>query len=345
MSGAAVADDDEISVQVLGLTKSYGGAPVLDDVTLKVRRGEFVILLGASGSGKTTLLMSIAGFVRPERGRIMIGDRDVTEERPGKRDLGVVFQSYALFPHLSVFDNLAYALRIRKRPRREIAERVERAAAIVQLQGLMSRSVHQLSGGQRQRVALSRAIVFEPKVLLMDEPMSALDRSLRRELQVELRRVQRTLGTTTLLVTHDQEEAAFLGDRIAVLHAGKVLQFDTPEAVYRRPVDAYVASFFGDLVAVPAAIVREEGAGRPRRAVLRCRPESVRPFGAAPSGRAGFSFNARIRERIFMRDNVELGLELEDGSVISIRALIAGDEAAPGECRRYFVAAEDVLDV
>ncbi len=343
MTDRAASPEQQFSVQVLGLRKAYSGAVVLNDVTLKVRKGEFVILLGASGSGKTTLLMSIAGFVRPDGGSIVIDDRDVTGDPPAKRKLGVVFQNYALFPHMSVFDNLAYPLRIRKCPRREIAERVERAAEIVQLGGLMSRSVHQLSGGQRQRVALSRAIVFEPKVLLMDEPMSALDRSLRRELQGELRRVQRTLGTTTLLVTHDQEEAAFLGDRIAVLNAGRVLQFDTPETVYRKPADIYVAGFFGDLIEIPANLVACEGAGPMRDVPLRCRPEAVRPLDGGRTG--GFSFNARIRERIFMRDNVQLVIELENGTVISVRDTAAPREEALGDCRRFFVAADEVLGV
>ena len=301
-------------VHLQGVSKTYGSTEVLSDVTLAVGEGDFTVLLGASGSGKTTLLMCVAGFVIPDAGRVLIRGRDMTRQPAHRREVGVVFQSYALFPHLSVRDNLTYPLKLRGMRRAEIDERIERMVATVQLDGLVSRSVHQLSGGQRQRVALARALIFEPQVLLMDEPMSALDRSMRRELQAELRALQRRFGATTILVTHDQEEAAFLGDRIAVLKGGRLLQYDTPEALYRRPADAYVAGFFGDVVELPrAALLRAPGTD----AMLRCRPESVL---TGPGAEQDLVFEASVLERIFLRETVEYRLRLIDGGEVTVRS-------------------------
>lgn len=308
------ANRSPTGVHVQGVGKTYGATEVLSDVSLAVGEGEFTVLLGASGSGKTTLLMCVAGFVSPDAGRVLIRGRDVTHQPPHRRQVGVVFQSYALFPHLSVRDNLAYPLKLRGMRRAEIAERIERMVATVQLDGLVSRSVHELSGGQRQRVALARALIFEPQVLLMDEPMSALDRSLRRELQAELRALQRRLGATTILVTHDQEEAAFLGDRIALLKGGRLLQYDTPETLYRRPADAYVAGFFGDVVELPRApLLRAPGTD----AVLRCRPESVM---VGPGAAHDLAFEASVVERVFLRETVAYRLRLVDGGEVTIRS-------------------------
>lgn len=220
---------------------------MLAGVDLHVEAGEFVTLLGPSGSGKTSTLMAIAGFLVPDRGRILVGDRDVTRVSPGRdRDMGIVFQNYALFPHMSVAKNIAYPLAVRGLPRKEIDEKVERAIALVQLGGLADRKPARLSGGQQQRVALARALVFEPSVLLMDEPMGALDVRLKQELQWEIRQLQRTLGATVIYVTHDQDEAMVLSDRIALMKDGRLEQFGTPQELYRTPSSLFAARFLGE---------------------------------------------------------------------------------------------------
>jgi spermidine/putrescine ABC transporter ATP-binding subunit len=238
MSGAAV--------QISNLTKSYGDYVAVDDVSLSVGSGEFVTLLGLSGSGKTTTLMAVAGFVEPDAGQITIEGKDILALPPERRGLGVVFQNYALFPHLNVFENVAFPLRMRKWQTAEITKAVERVLSIVSLDAFADRKVTALSGGQQQRVALARALVFEPPVLLMDEPLGALDRTLRDQLQTEIKRIQREVGVTVIYVTHDQEEALALSDRIAVMADGKICQLGTPDEIYERPNSAFVASFVGD---------------------------------------------------------------------------------------------------
>ncbi len=228
------------------VAKSYGDVAALRPLSLEVKAGEFVTLLGPSGSGKTTLLNIAAGFVTPDQGVLRIGDVDVTHLPPRRRDIGMVFQNYALFPHMSVFDNVAYGLRVRGVGSTEIARRVERALTMVQLGGLSGRRIPQLSGGQQQRVALARAMVIEPAVLLMDEPLGALDRQLRKHVQLEIRRLHREFGSTTLYVTHDQEEALVMSDRIGIMRNGQIEQIDTPENLYRRPANAFVAEFLGE---------------------------------------------------------------------------------------------------
>jgi putative spermidine/putrescine transport system ATP-binding protein len=222
-------------------------APAVRGISLSVESGEFLTLLGPSGSGKTTLLRIIAGLLQPTSGRVYLDGRDVTRTAPGKRDVGLVFQNYALFPHLSVFQNVAFPLRLRKIPADEIRRRVAQALELVLLTGFESRLPAHLSGGQQQRVALARAIVFEPTVLLMDEPLGSLDKRLRQQLQLELRRLQREVGITTIYVTHDQEEAFSMSDRIAVLNDGLTSQVGTPEDIYRAPVDEFVAHFVGEV--------------------------------------------------------------------------------------------------
>jgi len=229
------------------VSKSFGGPPVVDQVSLQVPRGEFFSLLGPSGCGKTTLLRMIAGFETPDSGTISIDGEVMNTVPPHLRPTNMVFQSYAIFPHLNVFDNIAYGLRKLKLPKETLRAKIEAMLATVRLEGLGARAADQLSGGQRQRVALARALVREPKVLLLDEPLGALDKRLREAMQLELRALQRTVGITFVLVTHDQEEALSLSDRVAVMEGGKILQVAGPRELYERPASRAVADFIGEI--------------------------------------------------------------------------------------------------
>ena len=233
------------AIHVTGLRKRYGDVTALADVDLVVRVGEFFTLLGPSGSGKTTLLRLVAGFERPDAGKIELGGRDVTSLPPYVRDTNTVFQDYALFPHMTVADNIAYGLRVKGVARQAREKRVERALDMVRLTGLGKRRPNQLSGGQRQRVALARAVVNEPEVLLLDEPLGALDLKLRQEMQIELKQIQKEVGITFVYVTHDQEEALTMSDRIAVMSNGGIEQIGTPVEVYEHPRTPFVAGFIG----------------------------------------------------------------------------------------------------
>lgn len=241
---------------VRDLVKRYAGAVAAKQVSFEVDEGSLLTLLGPSGSGKTTTLMAIAGFVRPDSGLIEIGGRDITHLSPNRRGLGVVFQSYALFPHKSVFENVAFPLEIRKQARTEIATRVEHMLKRVGLAELHDRSTAQLSGGQKQRVALARALVFEPSVLLMDEPLGALDKKLREHLQQEIKSLQSSLGVTAIHVTHDQEEALVMSDRIGVMNNGELLQIGTPTQLYDEPANRFVAEFLGGVNLLAVAETR-----------------------------------------------------------------------------------------
>jgi len=232
-------------VQLKGITKHFGTLTAIDDVSLTIEEGEFFTLLGPSGCGKTTLLRTIAGFHAPEAGEIRFGDRVVNHVPPHRRETGMVFQNYALFPHLSVYDNVAYGLRARKVPRDEMADRIVTILKSVQLEGLEQRLPSQLSGGQQQRVALARALVISPQILLMDEPLSNLDAKLRVSMREEIRSIQKRLGITTIYVTHDQEEAMAVSDRIAILCRGRIEQVGTPAGIYFRPVSRFSAEFMG----------------------------------------------------------------------------------------------------
>jgi putative spermidine/putrescine transport system ATP-binding protein len=235
-----------LPITIAGIRKAFGDHVALDDVSLDIAAGEFLTLLGPSGSGKTTLLMALAGFVRPDVGYLTIGDRDVTRLPPNLRNIGIVFQNYALFPHMSVLANVEYPLKLRRVPKREARARTEAALERVKLAGFGDRSVAALSGGQRQRVALARAIVFEPRVMLMDEPLSALDKNLREHMQFEIRKLHDDLGITTIYVTHDQREALTMSDRIAVMDAGRIQQIGAPSEIYYRPKNRFVAEFMGE---------------------------------------------------------------------------------------------------
>lgn len=241
------------------VTYHYGTLPAADDVSLRIEAGEFFALLGPSGSGKTTLLRLIAGFNMPESGRILIGGENVVNTPVYRRQIGFVFQNFALFPHMTVEENVAFGLESQHTPKDTIRTRVAAALALVQLGGLEKRRPAQLSGGQQQRVAFARAVVTEPRVLLLDEPLASLDRKLRTEMQVELRQLQRELNMTTIFVTHDQEEALTLADRIAVMQAGRIEQVGTPDAVYERPQTRFVAEFLGLSNIFTGEISRQDG--------------------------------------------------------------------------------------
>lgn len=265
--------DTGLAVSLTGVSKSFGSVHAVQDLHLEVEPGEFFAMLGPSGSGKTTVLRLIAGFEQVDRGTVAIGTDDVTNTPPFRRPVNTVFQDYALFPHMSIADNVAYGLRARKTAKAEIAPKVEAALARVQLSHVADRMPHQLSGGQRQRIALARALILEPRVLLLDEPLGALDKQLREEMQVELKRIQREVGITFIFVTHDQEEALTLSDRIAVFNEGRIEQVGTPTQVYEDPTTRFVASFLGLSNLLPAEVAeRVVGINQ----VISIRPERVR---------------------------------------------------------------------
>ena len=248
------SDAKSLPLTISGVTKSYGSLKALDNVSIDVKSGEFVTLLGPSGSGKTTLLMVLAGFVRPDSGSVKFGDEEVIRKPPHKRGVGMVFQNYALFPHMNVLNNVAFPLKLRRVAQDEIAERVQGALDLVQLGDLGQRRIDQLSGGQRQRVALARAIIFDPQILLMDEPLSALDKKLREHMQIEIRHLHEKLGRTTVYVTHDQREALTMSDRVAVIDFGQFKQIDAPKDLYERPRSKFVADFIGESSFLPVEV-------------------------------------------------------------------------------------------
>jgi putative spermidine/putrescine transport system ATP-binding protein len=302
-------------IRLEGVTRRYGTFAAADQVDLSVTQGEFVTILGPSGSGKTTLLSLIAGLNRPTSGRIFIGGRDVTHATAQERNIGLVFQSYALFPHMTVLENVLFPLGVRKIGGAEADRLARDALKLVRLDGLEARRPSQLSGGQQQRVALARAVVFKPDILLLDEPLGALDRKLREELQVELKQLQRTLGVTTLLVTHDQEEALSLSDRIMVLDKGRTQQVAAPTEAYLRPANRFVAEFLGiaNFVDLPDG----------RQGVVR--PERVR-LSAGEQGKA-----ARVVEAIYLGQMVRYHLALDDNRSVVVAVPFLGTAHAPGE--------------
>ena len=293
-----------------GLSKSYGDVHALVDLQLSVAQGEFISLLGPSGCGKTTTLQALAGFVQPTRGRIVLDGRDITHLDANRRGLGIVFQSYALFPHFTVAQNVAFGLEMRGVSRSDITTRVGRMLELVHLQDLAQRYPRELSGGQRQRVAVARALVIEPPMLLLDEPLSNLDAKLREAMQFELRRIQRKLGTTTIMVTHDQAEALSISDRVVVMHAGRVQQIDAPHRLYEHPQSRFISGFVGKTNLLRATVrgAEVELAGGLRLPIggpstlsdgtdvtVCLRPEKL-SFASDASGR----LPARIEERFFL---------------------------------------------
>jgi putative spermidine/putrescine transport system ATP-binding protein len=244
-------DKERVGVSIRQATKTYGGFRALDNVSLDVAPGEFVSVLGPSGSGKTTLLGLLGGFVQPTSGEIWLGNRDITFEPPHKREIGIVFQNYALFPHMSVGENITFPLRARRLPKATWPAKLKSALDMVELSGYQDRKIHELSGGQRQRVALARAMIFEPGLILMDEPLSALDKQLRETMQIELKRLHKHLEATIVYVTHDQREALTMSDRVAIMNKGRLVQVDTPERLHDRPANAFVAGFIGEATLLP----------------------------------------------------------------------------------------------
>ncbi len=302
-------------VSLRGIRKSYGDVAAVRDVSLEVAEGEFVTLLGPSGCGKTTLLRILAGLEALDAGAVLISGRDVSADPPHRRPVNTVFQHYALFPHRTVAGNVAFGLEMAGRPRAEIAARVERALEMVRLDGMGARRVDQLSGGQRQRVALARAVVLEPEVLLLDEPMSALDRKLREEMRAEVKGLHRRLGTTFVFVTHDQEEALAMSDRIAVMNAGRLEQLGSPAEVYHRPRTRFVAEFLAvrnliearvEEVSGGAAVLRTDGG----LVLLSTSPgfvKGARAWGGVRPERLGFDGPGDNRVAGVLEDRVFLG--------------------------------------
>jgi putative spermidine/putrescine transport system ATP-binding protein len=293
-----------------GLTRRYADVAVVDDLRLSVEKGEFVSLLGPSGCGKTTTLQMIAGFVEPSAGSIRLAGRELTKVKPAARGLGIVFQSYALFPHMTAAENIAFGLEMRGTPKSEKVRRVAEALALVGLAGLAERHPRRMSGGQQQRVALARALVIRPEVLLLDEPLSNLDAKLREEMQIELRQIQRTVGTTTILVTHDQGEAMALSDRIAVMNHGRIAQVARPTEIYAAPATAFVAGFLGKTNVLPAAAAVTAGLAVPARAEqLTVRPERI-AFTDGPG------LPGRVKTRIFQGHHWLVQVATDAGTVL-----------------------------
>ncbi|WKA26434.1 ABC transporter ATP-binding protein [Bradyrhizobium roseum] len=330
------------------VSKQFAAQTVVDDFSLAVGKGEFVSFLGPSGCGKTTTLQMIAGFLDPSGGAIRLEGRDLTAVHPAKRGLGVVFQSYALFPHMTAAENVAFGLEMRRVPRAECRERVRATLAMVGLAGYEDRYPRRMSGGQQQRVALARALVIRPSVLLLDEPLSNLDAKLREDMQIELRQIQRTIGTTTILVTHDQNEAMSLSDRIVVMSQGRIEQIGTPQETYERPASAFVSQFLGKTndfaatiapTAAPARLVAGSWSAPAPIGVVGPVTISIRPerIGFGDAGLA-----AKIVTRIFQGNHWLFQCESECGSVIVIRQNDGQPQPAEGEAVRLDWRPEDM---
>jgi putative spermidine/putrescine transport system ATP-binding protein len=333
--------DDLVAFE--SVQKSYDGQHlVVADLNLKIRRGEFLTLLGPSGSGKTTTLMMLAGFERPTAGRILLGGAPVERQPPERRNIGMVFQSYALFPHMSVAENIAFPLRYRGVKGAAAEAKVEEALAMVRLDGLGGRKPSQLSGGQQQRVALARALVFEPKLVLMDEPLGALDKQLRERMQIEIKHLQRSLGITVVFVTHDQGEALTMSDRVAVFHDGRIQQLADPVSLYEEPANRFVAGFIGENNLVPCTVERQDLVTTPdgtRLAVAAAhtppgpgtvvvRPERLRLAGPGGFGPGSENrFPATIQESFFQGDHALVRAEAlgQEGLSVKVPAGAAGE--------------------
>ncbi len=329
-------------LELQAVTKRFGDFVAVDHLDLSVAAGEFLTLLGASGSGKTTTLRMIAGFEHPTSGEILMGGTRVTGLPPYRRDLNTVFQQYALFPHMSVWDNVGYGLRMKKVARAEIAERVTQALEMVQLGQLADRAPRQLSGGQQQRVALARALVNRPRVLLLDEPLGALDLKLRKEMQLELKHLNRQLGITFIYVTHDQEEALTMSDRIVLMRNGRIAQLDTPQAMYERPASRYVADFIGETNLLTGAVV-----GLVDGAWLAIRPEYIEPAvsssaatDAAATVDRGPIVEVTVKEAIFSGAVTRLHTALADGQSLVMHWPAAEPIPAAGAALRVTWPAE-----
>jgi spermidine/putrescine transport system ATP-binding protein len=336
-------------VELRNVTKRFGDFTAIADVTLTIGSGEFLTLLGPSGCGKTTLLRMISGFEFPTEGTVWLSGQDVTHLPPYRRNVNQVFQSYALFPHLTVEDNISFGLKMQKLPRSQIRDRVKAATELVSLRGMEQRKTSQLSGGQRQRVALARAIVCDPKVLLLDEPLSALDAKLRHAMQVELKRLQKKLGITFVFVTHDQEEALTMSDRIAVVNKGRIEQLGEASTIYHAPETTFVANFIGQANILEARVIADEGGftrieltggvevlvpseGRldsSAHLLVSIRPEKIHLQKTKLPG--GNAFEAVVEEELFKGPTDQLELRTDGG--LELTAVVA-NESAIQECFR-----------
>lgn len=320
-SGAAIALES--------ICKSYGATPAVDEVTLTIEPGEFITFLGPSGSGKTTTLNLIAGFVEATAGRLLIDGIDISRTPPHRRDIGMVFQNYALFPHMTVGENVAYPLRQRRIPKQVAATQIQEALDMVKLGGFARRFPSELSGGQQQRVALARALVYRPRALLMDEPLGALDRKLREWLQAEIKRIHRDVGTTFVYVTHDQEEALSLSDRVAIFNGGRIEQLGTAEDLYERPATLFVGKFVGEstvfhgpvehidersVMQVAGHKISAIGAVAAESAAILARPEKLRLVQRPSVSSAVNSLPARVDTSTYMGSGRKCAVRLPDGS-------------------------------
>ena len=332
-------------VQLEGVNKYFGKNHVVKNLNLSVEEGEFLTLLGSSGCGKTTTLRMIAGFEEPTSGSILVEGQAVEEKEPFERNVNTVFQSYALFPHKTIYDNVAYGLKMKKVPKTEIARRVKEIMALVQLTGFEERYPSQLSGGQKQRVAIARALINRPRVLLLDEPLGALDLKLRKQMQLELKRLQRKLNISFIYVTHDQEEALTMSDRIAVMHDGILDQLGTPEEIYEQPRTKFVATFIGETnifegnikeLAMGRVAVRIEngvirGCGyvfsRNEYITVSVRPEKMK-FSAAPV--KGFQLEAQVKDYVYAGSVVKCIAVLQNGMEIKMDRLAGEELPEPG---------------
>lgn len=347
-------------VEIEGVNKIYGSNHVVKDLNLSIEEGEFLTLLGSSGCGKTTTLRMIAGFEEPTSGTIMVEGERVEEKEPFERNVNTVFQSYALFPHKTIYDNIAYGLKMKKVPKAEIRERVTEMMEMVQLSGFEKRYPSQLSGGQKQRVAIARALINRPRVLLLDEPLGALDLKLRKQMQLELKRLQKKLNITFIYVTHDQEEALTMSDRIAVMHDGIIDQLASPAEIYEHPATKFVATFIGETNIYDGCITRiedgiavmtlENGAVSVKcpedfslleYATISVRPEKMK-FAASPV--EGFELEAQVKDYIYVGSVLKCIVSLPNGNELKIERL-AGQDLPPigSKCYPYWKVEDAVL--
>lgn len=319
----------ESILQLRQIRKSFDNTEVLKGIDLEVAQGEFITLLGASGCGKTTTLRIIAGLELPDAGQVILEGQDITNREPNKRDVNTVFQNYALFPHMNVSGNVGYGLKIRKVPKAEIERKVEQALRLVQLEEYGKRMPDQLSGGQKQRIAIARAVINEPKVLLLDEPLGALDLKLRRQMQLELKRLQKRLGITFIYITHDQEEAINMSDRIGVMHEGVLEQLGTPNEVYYQPQTSYVADFVGN-----ANILHKNG-----------ETFAIRSENILMNGEAVCTQEAVVVEKSFAGGQLRILFGLPDGQTITASRYGIDNDLQPGQKVQIGWDAKDAVKV
>lgn len=319
----------ESILQLRQIRKSFDNTEVLKGIDLEVAQGEFITLLGASGCGKTTTLRIIAGLELPDAGQVILEGQDITNCEPNKRDVNTVFQNYALFPHMNVSDNVGYGLKIRKVPKAEIERKVEQALRLVQLEEYGKRMPDQLSGGQKQRIAIARAVINEPKVLLLDEPLGALDLKLRRQMQLELKRLQKQLGITFIYITHDQEEAINMSDRIGVMHEGILEQLGTPNEVYYQPQTSYVADFVGN-----ANILHKNG-----------ETFAIRSENILMNGEAVCTQEAVVVEKSFAGGQLRILFRLPDGQTLTASRYGIDNDLQPGQQVKIGWDAKDAVKV